>query len=339
MAQQRVWGFFVGLILAIGQAEAGINIPLEKGVDPPPLLSATGLFQGDLANLIPAEGVIPFDINQPLWVDYATKQRFLYLPPGGKIRFPAQEKPDDFWRFPVGTILVKHFRMEVSFHVFQNLETRILVHKAGEGPENWEGYTYQWKDGDAHLVDATKSPEVQLTVDLTAEGGAREQIFKIPSRRMCLQCHNASVGFVRGVRTEQILRDYGGVNQLEAWSKKGLFESPTGATSGLPRFPNIRDESASPEARAKAYLEVNCAHCHNPSPEAMCSFTGIDFRAGHLNIEELVGSGHLVKGSRARSEIYNRMDSVVPGTRMPYIGSRLKDAAALDVIGRWIDGL
>lgn len=323
--------FFNGTALA----NTLINIPLQKDVEPPALLSNTGIFQGNIVNLEPNAELLAYDINQALWVDYAKKQRYLYLPPNEKIIFSK----DQAWAFPVGTILVKHFRMETSFQIYQNIETRILVRKEGQETQNWVGYTYRWTGEDAVLVDGRASPEVLLTVDVTADGGARVQNFKIPNRRMCLQCHNSSVGFVRSVNTEQINREYSGTNQLVNWNQHSIFDKDIGTIDNFIKFSDLKDLAASPEEKVKTYLDVNCSHCHNPDPAAMCSFTGLDFRYGHFNIEDLVSSGHLVKGSKADSMIYQRMSSEVVGIRMPFIGSKLKDTLALDTIGTWIDSL
>ncbi|MEZ5509712.1 MAG: hypothetical protein R3F47_07400 [Gammaproteobacteria bacterium] len=45
----------------------------------------------------------------PLWSDYSGKQRWIAIPNGQRITFNAEGS----WRFPVGTILVKHFGMEM----------------------------------------------------------------------------------------------------------------------------------------------------------------------------------------------------------------------------------
>lgn len=315
-------------------AFANPRIPLEKEVEPPGLLSQTGLFQGDVKLLIPAEDLRPFLINQPLWTDFARKRRFLYLPSGKHIGFSENEA----WQFPIGTILVKHFEMEISIGVLQNVETRILVRKEGDG-QNWVGYTYRWEGADAILVDAKASPEVTLNVDVTAEGGARVQKFQIPSRRMCLDCHNSSVGFVRGVQTRQLQKIVGESNQLDQWNLAGVFGRDIGPASRYSKFPGLGEATAPIEERAKAYLDVNCSHCHNPDPDAYCSFTGLDFRFDHVNADALVASGQLVKGAKEHSEIYRRMDTTQQGMRMPFTGTRLKHTQGLELIGRWIDGL
>jgi uncharacterized repeat protein (TIGR03806 family) len=310
-----------------------IKIPLESGAEPPALLSATGLFAGKVSNLQPVVSLRPYETNQPLWVDFAQKQRWIHLPAGTKIVF----SPKEAFGFPVGTILVKHFRMEVSRNIFQNLETRVLVKKLGEN--NWVGYTYQWENDDARLVVGNASPSITLQVDGSAIGGARTQVFKIPNRKQCLQCHHASVGYVRSVLTLQLNRRGAEGNQLEDWNRKGLFDRDIGEASQFEAYAPVENQMLPLEARVKSYLAVNCSHCHNPDPEATCSFTGLDFRYDFLKASDLVNSGHLVPGSKEKSELFKRMNSVTPFERMPFIGSVIRDEQALAAVGEWIEGL
>lgn len=301
---------------------AAVNIPLDPLVEPPLLLSETGVL---------GEGLIDYRIIQPLWVDYAAKSRRIFLPVGGKIEF----SPTENYIFPVGTVFVKHFQMETAKDVFRNIETRILVRKRSEGPQKWVGYTYQWDGADAKLVDARSNPEVRLEIDETAMGGARLQLFKIPSRRQCLQCHNESLGFVRSFNTRQLNHE----NQLQELEQQHIFVQGPVLGQIYETFAAIEDMSAPLETRVRSYLDVNCSHCHNPGSAAMCNFTNMDFRFSHFSVDSLVATEHLVKGSKENSPIFQRMSSIQGGFRMPFIGSALRDETALSVVGSWIESL
>ena len=71
--------FIIALVLSL-QSMAAPNIPLEDNIEPPALLSQTGLFQLPITSLLPSKEMKSYEINQPLWVDHARKQRFLYIP-------------------------------------------------------------------------------------------------------------------------------------------------------------------------------------------------------------------------------------------------------------------
>jgi hypothetical protein len=79
----------------------------EEKADPFPYdeLSEFGLFDGPLAELVPAEGVVPYEVRSELWADNAFKRRFIQLPPGSR----ASATSGEDWEFPVGTVVVKNF--------------------------------------------------------------------------------------------------------------------------------------------------------------------------------------------------------------------------------------
>ena len=54
---------------------------------------------------MPAEGVIPYDLNSALFSDYAEKFRFVKLPAGTH----ATYRDADAFEFPVGTVIAKTF--------------------------------------------------------------------------------------------------------------------------------------------------------------------------------------------------------------------------------------
>src|SRR6185503_10846806 len=58
------------------------NVPAQSAAPDSPFpkkLSETGLFQ-DTQNHIPHPGLIPYDVNSPLWSDHAKKDRYIALP-------------------------------------------------------------------------------------------------------------------------------------------------------------------------------------------------------------------------------------------------------------------
>src|SRR3954451_7493897 len=68
----------------------------------PPVLSATGAFR-DLKTLTPAEGLIPFTVNSPLWSDGAVKTRWMAVPNDGPPYGPNEQigfVPAGEWTFP-----------------------------------------------------------------------------------------------------------------------------------------------------------------------------------------------------------------------------------------------
>ena len=69
------------LVLATGCARRPAPPgPADAAWQPPARLSAYGLFRGAPADQEPAAGVLPYDLNTPLFSDYAVKYRFVRSP-------------------------------------------------------------------------------------------------------------------------------------------------------------------------------------------------------------------------------------------------------------------
>ena len=215
----------------------------------------------------PAPGLIPYEVNAPLWSDGAAKERYVAIPGNSKIEFDAIFFPDvatgrgpHGWKFPDGTVLVKTFFLDLENGNQGRrirLETRILQHKHLVGTEEvgdqfWRGYTYVWNDDqtDATLLDNPNGLDrIYTIIDRDAPGGQRRQTWHFPSRTECMVCHTMPAKFVLGVNTLQMNRDfdYGGVvdNQLRAWEHIGLFTKPLPAKpENLPSLVDYADERA-----------------------------------------------------------------------------------------------
>jgi hypothetical protein len=169
----------------------------------PRTLSKTGAFR-DLESLGPAPGLVPYDVNPPLWSDGAAKSRWVAVPSGGRIGFAATGP----WSFPDRTAFVKHFKLGK-----RRLETRFLVRSAGGGAY---GLAYRWRpDGlEADLLDDGSDEPVLVKTD----EGERKQTWHYPGCRECLTCHTPASGHVLGVNTRQL---HAG-DRLASWARSGF---------------------------------------------------------------------------------------------------------------------
>ncbi len=316
----------------------------------PQTLSATGIF-ADLGTLAPNPGIVPYDVNVPLWSDGALKDRLLALP--GVARISWSE--DGAFGFPAGTVLVKTFRLplvkgDASSAV--KVETQVLV-LTGNG---WDGYSYRWRDDqtDADLLPGADTRTLSIA-DPSAPGGTFDQTWAFPSRGQCLQCHTAAAGRVLGLTTRQLNRsfDYGGGasgsvtdNQLRAWNHVRLFDSSLPAAATLPAHPSPDDGSAPVTARARAYLDANCSMCHRPggpTPATMDLRSTVSVGAMNVvgvapTIDDMgLPSPYLVRsGDRAGSTLWLHM-AAVGADRMPPLSTSLVDPVGTSVVGQWID--
>src|SRR5690606_20806987 len=99
--------------------------------------------------------------------------------------------------------------------------------------------------------------------------GRRDIQYQFPDRYSCTTCHGEAPGEVIALRTPQLngTYDYDGVraNQLEALASISVFEPEVEPIPAeFASQPDPLDEDAGLEPRARSYLDVHCASCHQP---------------------------------------------------------------------------
>ncbi len=224
----------------------------------PTKLSQTGLF-ADLATLAPASGLLPYSVAVPFWSDGADKRRWVALPEGGRI----EASNDGPWAFPVGTITVKHFDLPLDDgepDKVRRLETRVMVHERG----GWAGYSYRWNDAQTE-ADLVTAP-TEASYEVVRAGKAKAWAWSYPAGSDCLRCHTPGYGQVLGIRTRQIASD---ATLLAALVERGHLASAPAAIS----HPALDDDTAPSKARARAYLDVNCARATTPADRHRAAWT------------------------------------------------------------------
>jgi len=325
---------------------------LARGGPPPPrhpfpkLLSQTGVFR-NLAELAPEPGLIPYNVNTPLWSDGAVKTRWLALPENTDIHFA----PNGEWTFPAGTVFVKDFELPVDDtnpKILRRLETRLLVRDTNGAVY---GASYKWRadHSDADLVTAG------LTEDITVKtaGGTRTQRWFYPGRQDCLTCHTPASGGVLGVKTRQLNGNFeysNGVtdNQLRAWNHIGLFDTKLNE-DGIPQFAKlvaVTDTTAPLELRARSYLDANCAQCHRPGGVEAFFDARFDTpleKQGLINGPVanplgISGAKIIVPRDVSKSVLFHRV-SIVGNLQMPPLARNVTDSNAVAVLAAWIDSL
>lgn len=325
----------------------------------PKLLSQLGLFLGgpDASGaLTPAPGNLPYDLSTPLFSDYAQKRRTVRVPAGARAHYVADEALD----FPIGTILSKTFAFAADLREpDQNVrlvETRILVRQ----PSGWEAWPYLWSQDQS---DATLAPggRVVPVSFVDAAGGPVAFDYLVPSKNQCEECHHqldaqgqrVMVPIGPKARYLHHARDYGGSSedQLAHMAALGILDGLP-AASAIPRAPNAFDPaSGTLDERARTYLDINCAHCHNPrgtagitsqlflNVQGTSSFNlGICKRPGSAG-SDVGGTFDIVPGAHDQSILWYRMTSTESGKMMPLIGRALTDAAGSQLVADWIDSM
>ena len=231
----------------------------------------------------------------------------------------------------------------------KQIETRLLIHQN----KGWLGVPYVWNEtGDdaRRAVAGRKTPVSWKHFD----GSDRAHNFVTPNMNQCKQCHvNREVMAPIGMKAENLNRDVefvqGTKNQLKHWDDLGLINDvPSDVETGS-KFPVWNDPTTGDVlSRARAWLEVNCAHCHNP--EGPANVTGLDLsyhqedpgRFGVYKPPVAAGRGSrglrfsIEPGKPEKSFLLHRIQSTELGVMMPTLGRKLVDEEGASLIADWI---
>lgn len=355
-----VVALLLGMTLALAsctRAPASVTFHAEGY---PEKLSDWGLFAVAGQRITPRAGMVTYELATPLFSDYAQKWRTIWLPKNTH----ATYDPKDAFAFPVGTIVSKTFYYPTANGVVRKptnatyqsgttgldlsaarlIETRLLVRRA----EGWVAIPYVWDaDGrDASL--ARTGADIALTFD---DGGKRTDFtYAVPNQNQCAGCHAQDYRTRAlspiGLKARHLNRDFGGGNQLRKLAQAGYL---TGVpTNGVPRNADWQDAARPVDLRARAWLDINCSHCHSPTGPARTSGLWLasdvaDPRLlGACKPPVAAGRGTgdrpfgIVPGHPETSILAYRLESTDPGAMMPELGRALASREGIALVSRWI---
>jgi uncharacterized repeat protein (TIGR03806 family) len=268
------WGigcFIIAQSFNIHQQIAGTEIHLL------PKLSDYHLYSGKLSDLTPGKGFVIYELATPLFSDYAEKQRLIGIPKA--LAFMATG--DGLPQFPDGTILVKTFfywqdKRDTS-RGKRIIETRILL----RSKDAWEAGTYVWNAAQNEALLTTTGLKTGIRW-LDEKGAERNIDYRVPSVKQCATCHYSGntispIGFKIRNLNITVRRNNDSIRQLQYFVDLGIA-APLDPSS-FSTLPAWNDSRYTLEQRARAYLDINCAHCHNE--KGFCSRS--DFRPAYEN--------------------------------------------------------
>ncbi|MDB5705837.1 MAG: hypothetical protein JWN66_2953 [Sphingomonas bacterium] len=312
----------------------GVNDAAIMAEGYPATLSEFRLF-ADTARRTPAPRVTAYTLNTPLFSDYAEKQRYLYVPAGKT----AAYDPEKILDLPVGSALVKTFGYQQG-GAFKPLETRLLLHRAS----GWVAIPYVWN---ATGTDAVlKRAGTRIPVTFTDSSGRSRSIsYAVPNQNQCKDCHGLA-GAITPIGPKA--RNLNDGAQLQALVAAGLLDR---APADAPRLARWDDEAAPLADRATAYLETNCAHCHNRDGAASNSGLFFGWKEPDPNTRGILkrpvaagrGSGNddfdIDPGHPEKSILLYRLASTDPGIAMPELGRATAHDEGIALLTRWIAGM
>lgn len=288
----------------------------------PRTLAEFGFFT-DAAGRVPSARVTPYELNVPLWSDGADKLRYIYLPEGTRLEADGE----GLLKFPIGAAIIKSFAFGDGADQ-RLIETRVLLHRA----DGWAALPYRWNAAQTEATLALAGARLDVTTP------AGETIsYRIPNKNQCKECHSLNGAVIPiGPKAR---------NMAQSWLAAMLEAVPVWAGS-LPHWDTRASGPAEPLARA--YLDVNCAHCHQPG--GMASNSGLDLRWEQAEPQAIGifkrpvaagrgAGGHefgIVPGAPDQSILAYRLASAEPGVAMPELGKSSVDPDGVAVVRRWI---
>jgi uncharacterized repeat protein (TIGR03806 family) len=347
--------FSLGLFFQSCEKEQPVLTPEDIDFTKVPLknLSEYGFFAGKISDLIPSNSVLLYEPASALFTDYAHKSRFIWMPEG----VSAEINLDDttgVMNFPDKTIIIKNFYYPEDFRNPEGkrriLETRLLVKDNGK----WDAFPYLWNDEQTDAVYKVTGGE--FAVSWIDENGETVNIdYVMPNKNQCKSCHNINEQMMPiGVKAMHLNHElnYGEetLNQLEKWTQMGYLSNFLGKDKHAAMV-NYHDESAPLDRRAMAYLDINCAHCHNAEGPASTSGLFLSYfeteptKLGIFKTPIAAGFGagsfkfDIHPGKGDQSIMTYRMESNEVGAAMPEIGRVMTHKEGVQLIKDWINSM
>ncbi len=308
--------------------DGGVVIPdfdVPVTVDFEQNLSTYNIFKDNPQNLIPSDSFHLVELSSILFTDYAHKQRLVKMP---KNELPVMNQ-DESLTFPDETILVKTF-----FYYFDErnidlgkriIETRLLIKRNGF----WNVATYIWNEDQ---TDATLELNgVDITVDwIDAFGVNRSTLYDVPDENECIACHQSDSDIIPLGTTLRNLnrtvdRNDLNLNQLQHLQNVNIL--PDFDISQIAEIVDYMDTDLSLSTRARAYLHMNCSHCHNPSGWEEPAEQDLDFRY------------ETPFGATGIQDEADQIIELIEDGEMPFIGTTILDDDGVELIVDYINSL
>ena len=322
------YDFFVKSICSIDNislSAAGLSVSTM-----PPLvvseflqnLSELNIYLGNQADLSPSPYALAYELVTPLFTDYSHKDRLIALPQGSKMTYDGDGLP----LFPDNTMIFKTFSYNYDETDLSQgrllIETRVLLKRNGE----WELGNYKWNADQTDAVLTTESSIVPVTY-VDANGSTRNVNYEIPSAQDCFTCHNnADQETPIGPK----LRNLKINGQLQSFIANGYIDGLLDASlvQALPKWDD--EDNYTLEERARAYFEVNCAHCHIEG-----GFCGVLSNL-RMDYETPFSETEIFN---QRFNIMMRMQEYLPFFSMPYIGTTQIHTEGYELIEAYVNSL
>jgi len=288
-------------------------------------LSAYNIFEGTPSDLSPTSDFHLLELSSILFTDYAHKQRLVKLPEGTQM----ERQNDGAIDFPDGTILTKTF----YYHNDERdtslgkriIETRLMIKE----DDTWNIATYVWNETQTDATLELNGEDTQVSW-INATGERLSTLYHVPDENECIACHQANSAMIPlGTKlrnlNRRVERDGNTINQINYLQDKSLLSSFD--ESIIPTIVAYNDLSNALVDRGRAYLDLNCAHCHNPTAWEVPTEREFDFR--YETTFDQTGIPFEV----------DKIKRALLDEEMPFIGTTVLDQEGIDLVVEYLDSL
>jgi uncharacterized repeat protein (TIGR03806 family) len=334
---------------------------IAEGV--PEDLADWGMVGARDGRLVLAAGAQPYELNTPLFTDYAGKLRTVWMPAGQAANWSADEALD----FPVGTVITKTFFYPkagdgevapgdglklsrtgegLDLATIRLVETRVLVRRES----GWAAFPYVWDKAQKKAVLKRTGQPIAMT--LRRPGRSDRFTYQVPNVNQCAGCHatdhSTKALHPIGLKARHLNLDVtlagSSFNQLDRLAAIGYLR---GLPAERPKAADWLDTAVGIDARARAWLDINCAHCHSETGPADTSglyltpaATGARIGLCKPPIAAGQGTGGfrygIHPGKPDESILVYRTGSTDPGAMMPELGRALAQDEAVAMLKQWV---
>lgn len=288
-------------------------------------LSAYGIFAGSPNDLIPSDDYHLLELSSSLFTDYAHKQRLVKVPLGTQMT----KSNDGSIDFPEGTILTKTF---FYYHDERDtssgkriIETRLLIKESN----TWNVATYLWNQTQTDAILDLDGEDTQISW-IGTDGSSRSTLYHVPNRNECMTCHQSNstmtpLGPTLRNLNRTVERNGVSLNQINHLQSLGVLNDFQ--VGQIAQMVDYNNRSASLTERGRAYLSMNCSHCHNPGAWDAPAEREFDFRYE----TPLNQTGILYEEDRIVETVLDR--------QMPLIGTTILDQEGINLIIEFLESL
>ncbi|MEO0803732.1 MAG: hypothetical protein AAFY57_15845 [Cyanobacteria bacterium J06642_2] len=331
--RKKRWAFVLTMLLTVmltyllsSMLKFSSNIPIPDTTQFAQNLSAYSIYQGEMTNLLPSDDFHELELPSSLFVNYAEKQRLVKLPAGERMQ---KVKDGGLPEFPNKTVLVKTF---FYYDDVRNpslgkrvIETRLLIKDA----DLWNVATYVWNDSQSEAFLDQDGFDTKVSW-LDDEGNSRKIAYHVPSQHECIGCHQTDLKVTPiGPKLRNlnfiVERDGQPVNQLEHLQSLDLLDIFD--HNQIASLPDYTDTNLSLSDRGRAYLDINCAHCHNPAGYPKSARREFDF-----SLETPLSQAGILQKER-------KIGNVIKNVEMPYLGVTTLDREGMKLVQAYLDSL